>query len=172
LFLAPGAAYLALVFLDVFISGPLYRLVPGPLLYLSQISGLFTSAKVNDTEYRVEGWDCGSSSFREIDVRPLFPILADDKENRLQRALYFFRGHAQVLRALDRYITDRYSKITKPGGRIGGVRFSAARTPIPRPADPARRYRRKALADYQSEAIRRLYATPRAERAGRCETVK
>lgn len=170
LFVALGTTYLALIFLDVFISGPLYRWVPGPLLYLSQVSGLFTSAKVNDTEYRVEGWDCASSSFREIDVRPLFPILADDKENRLHRAVYFFRGHVQVLRALDRYLTNGYNvRIAGPGTHIGGVRISAARTPIPAPGEPVRRYRRKTLADYPPGTIQPIYATNRSERVARCE---
>jgi hypothetical protein len=83
--------------------------------------------------------------------------------------MYFFRGHAQVLQALDAYITDGYNRrLASANERIGGVRLSSARTPVPGLQEPVARYRRKTLAEYPPEAVTLLYSTPRAMRAARC----
>lgn len=162
-----AAAYLALVVLDTFFSGPLFRIVPGPLLYFAQIAGLFPAAKTFDTEFRAEAWDCAAQDFREIDIRPYFPILADNKENRFSRALYFYRRDREVVYALEKYLTDKCNADAPPGGRVGGMRFVAVRDSIP-PVGVIARYHPKPLADYPEAARTPLFYTPMRMRRERC----
>ncbi len=167
---AGAAIYLFLIGFNTLNSRAAYNLVPQPILYIAQISGLFKWAKIYDNEFRVEGWDCRSRSFREIDIRPYFPILADDKENRFSRAVYFFRSHRQVLNALDDFIRDKYNESDRAAreGKVGGVRFSNVRSRIPPPGGKIERYRPLSLADYPADSVRHLYFTTRRNRNARC----
>ena len=67
------------------------RSTPRPWLYFSQVAALFVNAAPKVIDYRAEGWSCTEHRWIEIDVRPYFRIDADNKENRFQRALQFYR---------------------------------------------------------------------------------
>lgn len=169
--------YLCLVPLNILLPAFAHRWVPGPLLYFSQIAGLFPEAKNNDVDYRAEGWTCADSLYREIDIRPFFPIQADNKENRFSRAMYFYRNSPFVLSRLAAYVRERHNagigpvgngsagrgNLERTGtsdvpGRIGGVRLVAVLTPIPPVGTGAVRYRRRPLADYDPGERRVWYA--------------
>ncbi len=161
--------YLLLVILNEYRIGLAYRYVPGPLLYFSQIAGLFPDAKDMDVEFRAEGWSCDDGLFRELDVRPFFPIQSDNKENRFERALFFYHGNSKVLASLAGYITRHQNiLVEKEGGdsrpyssgRIGGVRLVSAYKPIPALSENAVRYHRMPLSDYPNTQLRTWYETP------------
>src|SRR5689334_15473649 len=79
---AIAAAYLALVWLEAVRTGvTASRLgLPQPLVYFTQVAGLFPRAAKHAVEYRAEALLCGEREWIEIDVRPFFPIDADNKE--------------------------------------------------------------------------------------------
>src|SRR5262249_38595734 len=54
------------------------KLTPRPLRYFMQVASLFPKAAENITEYRAEAWYCAEHTWREIDVRPFFPLRAND----------------------------------------------------------------------------------------------
>jgi hypothetical protein len=150
-------------------NGLLYGAVPGPLLFFTQIAGLFTEAKQADVDFRAQGWSCRDGLFREIDIDPFFPIQAGNKENRFQRAVYFYAHNHKVMRQLDRFLVSRYNASVKAMatvadadavGRIGGVRILSAATPIPSPQAGVQRYQRKSLDAYPPDKLRTLYETP------------
>src|SRR5262249_60601680 len=92
-----------------------------------------------------EGYTAPPGQFVELATRPHFPIRADDKENRFDRAMYFYHKERKVLEALDAYIVDRESALG-PEHKIGGVLLMSVRIPIPEPGTPEERYRRVPLA--------------------------
>jgi len=165
---ALAGVYLCLVPLNILQPAFSHRWIPGPLLYFSQIAGLFPEAKTNDVEYRAEGWFCEDGIYKEIDIRPFFPIQADNKENRFARAMYFYRNSPFVLSKLSGFVMESYNArvgnlgntgIPADTGRIGGVRLVAALTPIPPVGTGAARYQRKPLADYDFSE-RRIWFEP------------
>src|SRR5438105_10220160 len=119
--------YLTGIFLDV-AGAPLHRLVPRPLHYFMQVAKLFPYALTVTTEFRAEGYSCADDVFRELDVRPFFPIRPNDKENRFERALFFYRQQPVVMRALDEYLVTSNNR---DGAPIGAVRFLSLRIPVP-----------------------------------------
>lgn len=176
-------AYFFFMVLGQFRSGLAYRMLPGPILFFTQIAGLFTSAKKDDVDFRAEGWSCEKGRFQEIDIRPFFPIQFENKENRFQRTLYFYRHHQKVIESLDQYLTQNYNRtyallgkpeqlgeLEKPGKmeRIGGIRFVAARTPIPNPEAKILRYHRRSLSEYPLDQIKPLYESSPLEIWGNC----
>jgi hypothetical protein len=145
--------------------------VPRPLLYFMQTAKLFPRARNRTLDYRAEGWICGESRFAEIDVRPLFPIRADDKESRFDRALYFYRGERRVLRALEDYVVAGVNaREHDPAARIGGVRFVAATRPIPPPGTRLVPYHRAPLAEFPEQARELMWETALARRVARCRS--
>jgi hypothetical protein len=157
-----AAVYLAGVFFEV--AAPL-PFVPRPLRYLMQVAKLFPHALDSTTEYRAEAYYCDESVYREIDVRPFFPIRANDKENRFERALFFYHHQPKVLRALDDYLVTSANRTGPP---VGGVVFLSLRIPVPPPGQVKEPYRRKPLVEYPPEARKVWYATPSALRRERC----
>jgi hypothetical protein len=167
-----ASLYLVTMVLGEVRSGFVYRWVPGPLLYFTQVAGLFTESKRMDVDFRAEGWSCQDGLFREIDVGPQFPIQPGNKENRFQRAVYFYGHNPKAMHALDRFITDRHNaqvRTREAGGgggggndigRIGGVRILSAVTPIPEPSEGIQRYSRKPLSEYPFDRQHTLYETP------------
>ncbi len=174
LVLAIAAAYLAGVWLEGVGSSLPSRVLPRVALYFLQIAALFPRAATHVIDYRVEAWLCRDHAWREIDARAYFPLDPDDKENRFQRLMHFFRTSRPVMRALDDFIVERRARGTgAPDGlpgdvMVGGVRTLSLRLPLPLPGMSLERYARKPLADYPTSWRTGFYRTPRPLRADRC----
>jgi hypothetical protein len=162
---ALGCFYVAAVFLEgagVQLSGLVFR----PVLFFCQIAALFPHAATYTIEYRAEGYTCGGRVV-EVDVRPYFPIHADDKENRFDRAMHFYRNDKPVMEALESYVMREYNR-SEPD-KIGGVIFLSLRIPIPPPGSPFPRYERVPLADHPKEQRKVWYVTPHDLVMKRCK---
>jgi hypothetical protein len=152
-----------------------------PWAYFTQLAALFPGASRHAIDYRVEGYRCRDRAWAEIDVRPLFPIDADSKENRFYRAIHFYgdaHPHRQTLHALDDFIVRRYDADAidaaargEPREPIGGVRFVKVTVPFGAPGDGSPRYERRPLADYPEDQKKALYHTPESKREERCRPV-
>ena len=164
--LAAAVAYLACVWLDAVGTSVPAVLLPRPLLFFVQIAQLFPRAAIDAIEWRARGYRCEQRRFEELDLAPYFPIHAGDKENRFDRALFFYLEDKRVLAALDAFISDAEAK---RGNRIGGVMILSLRTPIPEPGTQEPRYRRVPVDQVPPSTTRRYwYVTGAAERAQRC----
>jgi hypothetical protein len=151
-----GAFYIGSVFLEG--SGAsLDRTLPRPILFFCQIAKLFPNAATYSIEYRAQGYGC-NGRVAELDVRPFFPIHADDKENRFDRALFFYRQDRTVMQALEAYVMREHNR--DDPDKIGGVSFMSLRIPIPPPGAHFDRYERKPLADYPADYRKVWYTTP------------
>jgi hypothetical protein len=158
--------YLATVWFDGIGSTFPVKVTPRPWLYFAQVAALFTTAAPKVIDYRAEGWSCADKRWVELDVRPYFRIDADNKENRFQRALQFYRKDRVVMRALEDYVLRRN---TAAGGvQLGGVRFSSLRLPYPAPGEHVSAYAHLPLASYPSDQRHDWYFTPRSRRLERC----
>jgi hypothetical protein len=160
--------YLAAVWLDALRVGWLERLLPDVSHPFVQVAELFPEAAPFVIEWRVRGWSCTTRKFEEVDVRPLFPIRQDDKENRFSRAMFFYHRELRVLEALDAYITGEHNR-REPERRIGGVMLISLRVPIPAPGTAPARYQHRPLDDYPPSVERRYwYTTSPRDRSARC----
>lgn len=162
-----GVLYPSLILLDELSTRTAYDLVPHPVLYFAQVAALFPHASVYTIEFRAEGWSCKDHQFREIDVRPYFPIQRNDKENQFGRALFFYLRNRLVMRALDSYVTSRFNH-DHAAVRIGGVRFLSLREPIPKPGTVFPRFVRRPLSAYPEAERHYWYWTPLSMRRERC----
>jgi len=160
-----GALYIAGVFIEGAGGGRLDRFVPRPVLFFCQIAALFPRAATYRIEYRAEGLPCQGPAF-EVDVRPFFPIHADDKESRFDRALHFYRNDRPTMEALESYVMDRYN--LREQVKIGGMLFLSLRIPIPAPGSAFPRYERAPLAGFPKEQRKVWYATARDVVNRRC----
>jgi hypothetical protein len=170
LLLSIAALYFSVILLDRFKRSWANALFPPVAVFFAQISGLFPTAATASVEYRAEGWLCAEQRFVELDMDPLFPMLADNKESRFHRVLFFFRRERLVLQALDSFIVRKYPTVI-PGtapDRIGGVRLLSLRIPIPADRSEVTRYRRGPLAEYPPEQRKVWYRTPADLRRQRC----
>jgi hypothetical protein len=161
-----GALYIAAVFVEG-AGGRLDRLVPRPVLFFAQIAALFPRAATHRIEYRAEGLPCRGPAV-ELDVRPYFPIHADDKESRFDRALHFYRNDRTTMDALEAYVMDAHNR--GAAEKIAGVVFLSLRVPLPPPGSTFARYERAPLREFPKEQRKVWYATSRAvvnERCGR-----
>jgi hypothetical protein len=158
--------FLALVWLDAVGTGVAQALPPS-LRQFVQVAQLFPYAAKNVIEWRVLGYRCATGKFEELDVRPFFPIHADDKENRLDRALFFYLKTPPVLAAIDDYVGGRQAELG-PEQRIGGVMILSVRIPVPELGVVEERYQRKPLESYPREWRRYWYTTPRDDWERRC----
>jgi hypothetical protein len=141
--------------------------LPPPVKFFTQVAALFPRAADMTIEWRAEGYDCASAKFAELDLRPYFTIRADDKENRFDRAMFFYHKEKKVLAALDEYIVMREGAA---GHKIGGVLLLSLRIPIPAPGTPEPRYTRVPLADVPASIEHKYwYQTPPAMREARCQ---
>lgn len=161
-----AAAYLATVWLDGVGSNVPSKLLPRPWVYFAQVSALFPHAAITTIDYRAQGWSCAERRWVEIDVRPYFLLDRDNKENRFQRALQFYRRSRPVMRALDDYVVKRHNAAEPT--RIGGVRFLSLRVPYPALGKHVEPYARKPLASYPESQVKHWYWTPKSIRAERC----
>jgi hypothetical protein len=162
------AVVAGLYFVGIFLEAagaPIYKVVPRPVLYFLQVAKLFPHAVDVVTEDRAEAYSCGDKTWKELDVRPFFPLRANDKENRFQRAMFFYRHEAKVMHALDDYLVASNNKVNPP---IGGVLFLSLRIPIPPPGTAQVPYQRKPLSEYPPDVRKYWYRTPTALRRARC----
>jgi hypothetical protein len=158
--------YLVTVWLDGVGSNVPAKLTPRPWLYFAQVAALFVTAAPKVIDYRAEGWSCSERRWTEIDVRPYFRIDRDNKENRFQRALQFYRKNRTVMRALEEFVVKRSN--ASGGALIGGVRFSSLRLSYPAPGEHVAPYERLPLATYSGEQRHDWYWTPKSRRTERC----
>jgi hypothetical protein len=168
-----AATYLVGLWLDGIGCEIPSRALPRPAEYFMQVAALFPDAATAASEYRAEGWICADQRWQELDSRPYFPLDPDDKENRFQRALRFYRDEPLVLHALDDYLVERHNAGLHDDGIprdrvIGGARIVLVRVPIPRPGTPIERLARRPLADFAKDETRVLYHTPKARLDQRC----
>jgi hypothetical protein len=165
LWIAIAGLYLATVWFDGVGSTWPAKITPRPWLYFSQVAALFVNAAPKVIDYRAEGWSCSEHRWVEIDVRPYFRIDADNKENRFQRALQFYRKNRNVMRVLEDFIVKRHNAA---GGGIGGVRFSSLRLPYPAPGEHVAPFEQRPIASYSADEKHDWYWTPKSRRAQRC----
>jgi hypothetical protein len=165
---AVAVVYLSAIWIEAVDAGSAARRLslPAPIAYFTQIAGLFERAARHALDHRVEGYACGEGKWVEIDVSPSFPIEAENKENRLYRALHFYSEHRPTMRALDKFVVDRHND--RSAQKIGGVRFVRLRLPLPEPGAPVPRFSRRPLETYPEEARKNLYWTPESTRITRC----
>lgn len=166
LLIAIAALYLACIALDGSGCSWPSKVLPRPLAFFTQVSVLFPRAAHATIDYRAEAWDCSKKDWVELDTRPYFPIDPDDKENRFNRAMHFFRENRKTMHALDRYLVRSYD--AGSGERIGGVRLLSLRIPIPPVGSKFERYQREPLAHYPESQRKYFYHTPESLRARRC----
>ena len=165
-FVGFALVYLAGVWLDA-VGAPVADVVPRPLFYFMQVSRLFPNALDFAIEYRVEAYSCEERRWSELDVRPFFPLRANDKENRFDRAMFFYRRSGPVMTALDAYLVTVNNRAgTSP---IGGVMLLSLRIPIPAPGQAIAPYRRRPLFEYPAPFRKYWYRTSLEEVHARCD---
>jgi hypothetical protein len=165
--IAVAGLYLATVWFDGVGSTWPAKITPRPWLYFSQVAALFVNAAPKVIDYRAEGWSCSDHRWVEIDVRPYFRIDADNKENRFQRALQFYRKNRNVMRALEDFVVKRHNAASG-AAPIGGVRFSSLRLPYPAPGEHVAPFEQKPLASYSADQKKDWFWTPTSRRTQRC----
>jgi hypothetical protein len=173
-----AATFLALVFLDNAAKGThgpdavkrfaawATSKVPRPLRYFTQIAGLFPRANRSVIEYHAEGWICRDKAWREIDLRPWFPIDADDKENRFARVMGFYSRDRKVMEALEAFVVGHQDQ--DAAHPIGGARFSVLHVPLPALGAHVERYAWHPLAGAPDAWKHDLYWTRLSRRRERC----
>jgi hypothetical protein len=170
-----AGAYLAGVWFDGVGSTLPSHALPRVANYFLQVAALFPKAATMSIDYRAEAWVCADKKWEELATSPYFPIDPDDKENRFQRVMHFFRQDETTMHALDAYLVERHVSgrgldgidAIKP---IGGVRLLSLRIPLPSPGEPLERSRRLPLASYPEAERHVFYHTPRSKAAERCGT--
>ena len=163
-----GVLYLLAIWLDAVRVTSVERVLPPAGRQFVQVAELFPTAAPFVIDWRARGWSCASHQFAEIDLRPLFPIRRNDKENRFFRAMFFYHRERRVLEALDAYITRAHNQLD-PDNPIGGVLLLSLRIPIPAPGSAEERFRRLPIDDYPATVERRAwYTTSPDQRQARC----
>ncbi len=172
-----AGVYLISVFVEGLWPDTMHRLVSRPVAYFAQIAKLFADRSEVSIDFRVEGFRCDRHQFQELDIRPYFPMHADDKENRFDRTMSFFIENPRVYAALDAYIVEHHNARVAAGDatdlpRIGGVELLSVRIPIPAPGDDFPRYHRVPIAEMPRDWVRKpWYLTRLDDRMRRCDEV-
>jgi hypothetical protein len=168
-----AVAYLAGVWLDGVGSTLPAQVLPRVANYFLQVAALFPHAATASIDYRAEGWVCADRKWQELDTRPYFPLDPNDKENRFQRVMHFYRENEVTMHALDDYLVAAHVSGRGDDGipsdrAIGGVRLSSLREPIPKPGDRLEPVRRLPLSEYPQEERHVFYHTPKSTILDRC----
>jgi hypothetical protein len=168
-----AAAYLAGVWLDGVGSTLASAHLPLTANYFLQVAALFPKAAVMSIDYRAEGWVCADNRWEEFDTRPYFPIDSDNKENRFQRVMHFFREERTTMHALEAYLVDRHNSGRLDDGLPGdkaitGIRLVSLRIPLPQPGDRLELLQRRPLSEYADSQKRSFYRTPKSKIVERC----
>jgi hypothetical protein len=151
---------------------PDHRLVR-PFAFFTRATCLFPDAATSKIEYRLAAWSCEARRWRPLDIRPYFPIRAEDKESRFHRVAHFYKRNRTVMQALDAYVTDRHAGVDDGiSGPIGGIRLYQIVEPIPPVGSRVARWRFEPLAAMPAEHVRDLFYTPGPERKLRCEAAQ
>jgi hypothetical protein len=171
-----AAAYLAGVWLDGSGTTLPAKVLPRTANYFLQVAALFPRAATMSIDFRAEGWVCRDRAWVELDTRPYFPIDPNDKENRFQRVMHFFRQDETTMHALDAYLVDSHGSGAHDDGiprdaALGGARLSSLRIPLPKPGDTLERASHRPLADYPDDERQVFYHTPKSKIAARCAGV-
>ena len=171
--IALGVVYLGGVWLEGVGSTLPSKVFPRTPLYFLQVAALFPHAAVNVIDYRAEAWMCRAHRWAELDTRAYFPLDPDDKENRFQRVMHFFREDRPTMRALDDYIVTQHAAGGRADGiddgeTLGGIRGLSLRLPLPAPGAPLVRMQRKPLAEYPQTERKNFYHTPQSKLKERC----
>ena len=170
-----AGVYLAGVWLDGVGSTLPSTVLPRVANYFLQVAALFPVAATMTIDYRAEAWVCGDRKWEELDTKPYFPLDPDDKENRFQRVMHFYRASHEVMRALDDYIVERHPSVRGDDGidplkTLGGIRVMSLRIPLPDPGEALHRFRREPLEAYPEKERHHFYHTTRSRAAARCGT--
>jgi hypothetical protein len=168
-----AATYLVGVWLDGAGSGIPARVLPRMANYFLQVAALFPRAAIASIDYRAEGFVCDQGTWMELDTRPYFPIDPDDKENRFNRVMHFFRENRTTMTALDSYLVDNHNSGRRDDGippdrTIGGVRLLSLRIPLPSPGDRLERASRRPLSQYPQDERQIFYHTPKSRLIEHC----
>ena len=168
-----AVVYLLAVWLDGAGCGAPARVLPRTAAYFVHVAALFPLAATASIDYRAEAYVCSQETWTEIDTRPYFPIDPNDKENRFNRVMHFFRENRPTMRAVDSYIVDSHNTSDLGDGiphdsTIGGVRLLSLRIPIPAPGGPLDHFRRQPLSTYPEDERKVFYHTPRSKLSARC----
>jgi hypothetical protein len=168
-----AGVYLAGVWLDGVGSTLPSTVLPRAANYFLQVAALFPTAATMSIDYRAEAWVCADKKWEELDARPYFPIDPDDKENRFQRVMHFFREDRPTMQALDTYLVERHLSGKGTDGidplkPIGGIRVMSLRIPLPKPGEPLERSRRLPLTEVPAGERHGFYHTRRSKIAARC----
>jgi len=168
-----AGAYLAGVWLDGIGSQIPSSVLPRAANYFLQVAALFPTAATTSIDYRAEAWVCADKKWEELDTRPYFPIDPDDKENRFQRVMHFYRDNRPTMHALEAYLIEAHGEGRADDGiprdvPIAGVRFSSLRIPLPQPGEPLTRSERKPLSEYPESERQLFYHTRRSKLEARC----
>jgi hypothetical protein len=168
-----AGVYLAGVWLDGIGTTLPALVLPRVANYFLQVAALFPWAATTSIDYRAEAWVCADKKWEELDTSPYFPIDPDDKENRFQRVMHFFRQDETTMHALDAYLVERHDSGRArdgidPNEPIGGVRLLSLRIPLPNPGEPLERNHRLPLPAYPEDQRHVWYHTPRSKMADRC----
>jgi len=170
-----AAIYLIAVFIEAVHPGKMRKALGRQGSYFAQIAKLFAERSEVSIDFRAEGFRCDTHQFEELDVRPYFPMHADDKESRFDRTMFFYLENRQVQVALQDYLIARHDARVASGAptdlpRIGGIMLLSLRIPIPAPGTDFPPYRRIRLHDVPRTWQRRAwFVTSPAERMRRCE---
>jgi len=162
-----AAFYIFVMFMEGIGASPTSALYQ-PFLLFCQTAALFPRAATHSIEYRAQGYTC-SGHVVEVDVRPFFPIHADDKENRFSRAMHFVRGEPAAMEALEAYVMREYNR--SASDKIGGVSFIGLYVPIPPQGSSFPRNEHKPLSDFPKDKdVRKvIHVTPHETVLRRCK---
>jgi hypothetical protein len=154
-------------------GAPLRNNLPHWIGFFHQVAALFPRAAHYAIDYRAEAYVCDKGEWKELDVRPYFPIDVNDKESRFQRVMFFYRRQKMVMNTLDRFLVDVHNQGAKDDGipadeKIGGVRLMSIRGPIPAIGDPLVRVHWVPLAEIPEKERKNWYQTKSGNITERC----
>jgi hypothetical protein len=169
-----AAVYLLGVWLEgVGWGAPVRAVLPHWISFFTEVAALFTRAGQFSIEYRAEAYVCDAGEWRELDTRAYFPIDENDKENRFQRVMYFYRHRNAVMHAVDRFLVDSHNDLARDDGipsdeKIGGVRLLSLRGPLPEIGAPLSRVHRVPLTEIPKKERNPWFTTSSAKITERC----
>lgn len=169
-----AASYLLGVWLEgVGWGAPLRAILPQWITFFTQVAALFPRAAEYSIDYRAEGYVCDTGEWQELDTRPYFPIDENDKENRFQRVMFFYRKKKAVMNAVDRFLVDVHNGAARDDGipsdkRIGGVRLLSIRAPLPSIGAPLVRVHHAPLAEIPEQERKLWFSSQSAKITERC----
>jgi hypothetical protein len=154
-------------------GAPQRSFLPHWIGFFMQCAALFPRAAHFAIDYRAEGYVCSEGEWKELDVRPYFPIDVNDKESRFQRVMFFYRRQRHVMNTVEQFLVDVHNKGAKDDGipadeKIGGVRLLSIRGPIPNIGDPLERVHWVPLAEIPENERKTWHQTKSATITERC----